>query len=808
MNRREKTARRGIWKKLPNKRKILIIGGIVLIICIAGGLILINGRSKNAVAAASAVQETTVRTGDISNTIVGTGNLENEETSSVTIPSGVTIDEVLVESGDTVSAGDVLATVDESSVLGAMANVQDQIDELDGELSECADEDEQELTAGISGRIKRIYVQEGEDAAACIADNGALILISADGLMAVDLSGISKVEEEDEVTVTLSNGTVKEGEVETVSGENCTVTLSDSGTGMDDEVTVAAKDGTTLGTGTTYIHDSRAITAAGGTIADIQVSEDEAVSEDSVLLIMEGGEESSEYQKLKAQRDSLTESLQKLAVLAKDQAITAKEDGIISQVNVSDTSQSSTSTSDSADSADTAAVSGISQTSVQKASQRVIRLSSETGSEIDDTTEEDSADEPEEESGEESVGEVIQLQVVSSGNSTKSMLVIASPKTGQTPQSSIQALDGSYSGSICWSPADASFQAETVYQANIVLQADDNYVFSGDSITGTAVGVLSGISVSDDGKTMELQITFPATEADESDDAGIGEDQTSSSADDQTASGGGQVDEMPQQSTSDSSTGGSALSEIPGGSYSGSGVSSGNSSTADTTAGLTEETSDSSSLSSEYSSDVTAFTVASGDRMAISISVDELDINSVSEEQTAEVTLDAIEGETFSGTVTKVNQTSSSASGGVAKYTVIVSVSKTDEMKEGMNASAVIVVEQKEDVLTLPVEALQESGDEVFVYTRREDDGTLSGERQVTTGISDGSTVEITEGLSEGDTVYYERIGSDSTLEDSGGFGEISGGDMPNMENMPDMSEMPPEGEMPNAGDMPSSGQG
>ena len=56
--------------------------------------------------------------------------------------------------------------------------------------------------------------------------------------------------------------------------------------------------------------------------------------------------------------------------------------------------------------------------------------------------------------------------------------------------------------------------------------------------------------------------------------------------------------------------------------------------------------------------------------------------------------------------------------------------------------------------------ALQEKGSRVFVYTKQDEDGTLSGEQEVTTGLSDGTTVEITEGLSEGDAVYYNKTGN------------------------------------------------
>lgn len=172
----------------------------------------------------------------------------------------------------------------------------------------------------------------------------------------------------------------------------------------------------------------------------------------------------------------------------------------------------------------------------------------------------------------------------------------------------------------------------------------------------------------------------------------------------------------------------------------------------------TEDTDTKDSSSSQYSTDTTAFTISGDDTMLLSVSVDELDINSVSKGQQAEVTFDAIE-EAFEGTVTKVGNTAS-ASGGVAKYTVEISIPKQEEMKAGMNASATIVIEERENVVTIPVNALQERGEEVFVYTEQEEDGTLSGEQKVVTGLSDGENVEITEGLSEGDVVYYQKTGS------------------------------------------------
>lgn len=136
---------------------------------------------------------------------------------------------------------------------------------------------------------------------------------------------------------------------------------------------------------------------------------------------------------------------------------------------------------------------------------------------------------------------------------------------------------------------------------------------------------------------------------------------------------------------------------------------------------------------SEYSTDVAFFTISPDDTMTLNVSVDELDINSVEIGQEAAITFDAIEDKEFTGEVTEIGNTAS-VSGGVAKYTVSVSVPKDEQMKQGMNASATVTIENRENVITIPVNALQEKGDRVFVYTSTDEEGNLSGETEVKTG--------------------------------------------------------------------------
>lgn len=839
---------------MKRRRKKLMVIIPVAVVCVAGAGTV--GYFK--VAHTKPVQNVTVQAqsaeakkGNLSKTIVGTGNLELAEAEDQDAPSGLEISEVMVESGDEVKEGDVLAVVDESSILEAMEQVQEEISQLDESIQEYQDSDEENvIESSVSGRVKKINVSAGSDVSDTMVSDGALMVLSLDGKMAVSLSGVSVVSVGDSVTVTLSSGTQVTGTVDSVSGKDCVVTLTDNGTTYGDTVTVTDSSGQELGSGELTIHEPLEITGTSGTVSAVNVSENASVSEGTTLLTLEGSANETQYQELLAKREARTATLKKLIQLKADPEIKAEISGTVQSVNVSAGSSTTTDSSSGSSSGSSGSGKTVSQMSyVVSGSVSVVRCS-DTGAAVssDSVTDISESDMNSQEAGEtdteqqteivalassdayfssdvdgeeDSSGEdtaetstTLQFAIATEGTSTASSLVIAAPVTGQMPVTSVSATDGSYTGTVAWNPGDGSFQEKTVYQAVVTLTAGDGYVFQAGSISQIALGTVSGISVSQDGKSMSFQITFPETAAAEDikkDDSGNGNDSTTDgkstddnkdndadqvtdgadgqsgtdSADNGTdsASGNSGTDGNSTQSGNNQS-GGSAASGNSGGTSvsDASGSSSGASQTGDS-----QETDSSTSgtelSASEYSTDVALFTISPDDTMTLEVSVDELDINSVEIGQEAVVTFDAIEDEEFTGEVTEIGNTAS-VNGGVAKYTVSVSVPKDEEMKQGMNASATITIENRENVITIPVNALQEKGDKVFVYTEKDEDGNLSGETEVTTGLSDGTTVEITEGLSEGDTVYYNKSGNtdsgngnDSGMPDGmGDFGDMSGG--------------------------------
>lgn len=775
-------------KRHAKKKKVMIAATALGAAAVAGIFIVLTGRSgKAAVALGITVNEVAAEAGDISNTVVGTGNLEAGGASALNIPSGLVIEDVLVESGDQVSAGDALATVSEASVLGAMEEVQSAISELDEQIQENLESTaEVTVTAGVSGRVKVIYGSAGADAGDCMVGNGAIMALSADGKMAVTTDNGAGAAKGDAVTVSQADGTTWNGTVESVSGQSCVTVFSDEGAGDNETVTVTASDGAVLGSGLTYIHQKIDVTVTGGTISEISVSENEEVEAGDTLMVLESDARTVKGRELSAEREALVATLQELLTISKTCTITAAVDGTVSSVNISGSGISGSQSGSSQ-----AVVASFASSYTGSAQAGTARLTSVSGTELPQP-------------GEEDAGTQLRLAVKSAGTGTADILALPAPEKGKTPVAGIQAEDGSYSGTVVWSPDDTEFQAATVYTAEIELTAAEGYYFGADSILSVEIGVISGITVSEDKNSLSFRISFPETET---------EQQTPEDSGDHQSQQGGSGTEQSSEKGSSGNGGGTENGGVFDNSGTGNGSVSGDagavnmnavntyntgaavqgeaSSATATESGGSGTVSGSGSGSSDDSTDITAFTIASGDEMILSVNVDELDINSISEDQEAEVTLDAIEGKSFAGTVTKVGA-SASASGGVAKYTVEITIPKDELMKEGMNASATIVIEKKENVVTIPVNALQERGNETFVYTEKDDEGNLSGEKTVTTGLSDGDIVEITEGLDAGDTVYYQKSGN--TDSGSGNIGSF------------DFSQMPGEGDFGGGGfggDMP-----
>lgn len=645
-------------KKMVKKKSFWVIAVLVIIlVIIAVFAIRVHSRiGKMADAQAQSVQSMVVEKGSVSNSIEGSGNLESAAEVDVTAPTGIEVDEVLVESGDKVTKGQKLATIKKSSVVSALVDVEESLDAVEDELSDS------DLTALEKEELtdEQSDLQKAQEQLNALYENPVLTA-TADGVI-----GSVNVSAGSSISSSGSSGSSSSGG-------------SSGGSSM---------SGFTVGSNTDETGTSEASAVSVTARNKEDNSADTSVNDASVVLL-----------------------------------------------------------------------SGNANTGV---SGNIRYLSGNTGN----------------------------MGTTGNAGTTDSGLavikdypeqMVETPIAGKIPQTKIEETSG-YTGTITWEPSDAVFQIGISYVATVELTAKEGYTFVGTTLPEMEDATKVKETIHASGDTMTLTVTYPKTGETQNDgSSGSGSQNGGQSGSDvQSGSQNAGQSGSDAQSGSSSQLGssmqsGSGSQNVGSSGYSSGSSLSGASLSASSVSGSSISGSSSSSASLYSAYEAAAFTIETMEQVKVSISVDELDILSVEEGQTAEITLDALEDQTFEGEVTRVSNSATTGSGS-AKYTVEITIPMDENMRIGMSASASIKVSEAADALVIPMDALQQKGEELFVYTQTDEEGNLSGAVTVETGVSDGTNVEITSGLSEGDTIYYLSSENDSQMLFPGGMGGFGGG--------------------------------
>ncbi|MCD7858797.1 MAG: HlyD family efflux transporter periplasmic adaptor subunit [Firmicutes bacterium] len=736
---------------LPRRRRRLWIPAVALLAVIALVLQLLPlwNSETSSITVVTQTLSSTAALSSIDTVLSGAGTLAEEDAASITLPSSVTVECYYVSNGDTVSAGDLLATVSRTSVGVAIVELQEALDALDESIAEAAEEEvSTSVAATTAGRVKAIYAEEGVAVADTIGEYGALMLVSVDGLMAVEVSASDALYIGDAVTVTLSDGTEQTGHVSSQLDGTAVITLSDETTALGDTVTVTDADGNTLGTGTLYIHSELRVLSYYGTVESIEVELDEEIEVGDTLLELTDVGDSATYTSLLEQRAELEEEMATLCRLYLDGSLYADCDGVVSGISDDATVVS---TASAAVASATAATSDSGYTLVLLANyEQDDSPEEETEAEEDEETEEttpgESEPEEDEQTGEdEETEETTPAPDGESGDSgseadyTAQQLAALIPSiTGLGVLQGLSDLDLEsqiryMSGAIRYVAVDAQeldVNTPGTYTVTYILLVNQSVLAAtlGVSSAESGYGILTftvPVTVVSEQEAEAWQLANPTL-------VWIGE-----------GSGTGDTDSSEDTGAMEGNTGSN-----------GSSASGAQDSAASAGA-------DSGSSASSYTvSEQTLLSVTPQEYMTVTISVDELDILSLTEGQSALVTLSALTGRSFTGTVTSI-ATSGTNSGGSTKFEVEILLERTEQMLVGMNAAVQITLATASDVLTIPEAALVEEGSTTYVYTGyNESSDTLCDPVAVETGVSDGTSVEILSGLSEGDVVYYSYADS------------------------------------------------
>ena len=141
----------------------------------------------------------------------------------------------------------------------------------------------------------------------------------------------------------------------------------------------------------------------------------------------------------------------------------------------------------------------------------------------------------------------------------------------------------------------------------------------------------------------------------------------------------------------------------------------------------------------------TLLTLADLTRLFIRVKVDEADVAKLRPGQSVKITADALQGQSFSGTVLRVAPQGKVESN-VTVFEVVVEVGKEGlgRLRPMLTANVVIRVDDVKDALLLPRRAVQQRGGKFYVKVEGK------GEVPVEVGLADDRQIQIKSGLADG----------------------------------------------------------
>jgi len=165
-------------------------------------------------------------------------------------------------------------------------------------------------------------------------------------------------------------------------------------------------------------------------------------------------------------------------------------------------------------------------------------------------------------------------------------------------------------------------------------------------------------------------------------------------------------------------------------------------------------------------SDAQSIVATLGSRLQVSVGINEVDVAKVALHSPATITVDALPGASFPGTVTQIAPAStnafssdSSGSGGgansISKFLVKVAFDRNDpRLRSGMSASVNIISQKHVHVVLAPLEAVPDgkSGTVTVLTVGKKQ------ERKVVTGLRDDTHVEIVSGLHPGEALVVPPV--------------------------------------------------
>ena len=191
-------------------------------------------------------------------------------------------------------------------------------------------------------------------------------------------------------------------------------------------------------------------------------------------------------------------------------------------------------------------------------------------------------------------------------------------------------------------------------------------------------------------------------------------------------------------------------------------------------------------LSNTFNDGTTIASVADMSNLIFRGNIDETEVGRLSVGMPMEITIGALQDLRFSASLEYISPKATATTGGANQFEIKAAVnvpapvvapegSSQDEaakasaasasslIRSGYSATAKIVLEKADHVLTIPEAAIEFSGDSTFVYVLQNPAAKepTYERRQVQTGLSDGINIEVRSGLKADESVRGSMIIAD-----------------------------------------------
>lgn len=177
-------------RKIGKKKTLIAALAVVLAAALLIAL-LPNGKADtNSVKVVEELLSAKAEYGTINTVFTSGGAISNSGTESIALAGSVKLRSWEVSEGDYVEAGDLLATVDRSSVLQAISELDALMQELDAALeSSRSDTVSSVLYSPIDGTVTKVYAESGADVEDTVYNNAALVVLTDNGGREVNVVG-------------------------------------------------------------------------------------------------------------------------------------------------------------------------------------------------------------------------------------------------------------------------------------------------------------------------------------------------------------------------------------------------------------------------------------------------------------------------------------------------------------------------------------------------------------------------------------------------------------------------------------------